>query len=71
MTLPIFESLPDIRSALAGHPLAVLQAPPGAGKSTGLPLELLMSPGWPVSASCCCNPAGWRRGRWRRGSRPR
>ncbi|GAA3998528.1 ATP-dependent helicase HrpB [Deinococcus rubellus] len=44
VTLPIFEILPEIRAALAAHPLAVLQAPPGAGKSTGLPLELLNEP---------------------------
>ncbi|WP_161882393.1 ATP-dependent helicase HrpB [Deinococcus alpinitundrae] len=44
MTLPIFEILPEVKAALAAHPLAVLQAPPGAGKSTGLPLELLSEP---------------------------
>lgn len=41
LTLPIFEVLPDVRSALAEHPLVVLQAPPGAGKSTALPPALL------------------------------
>ncbi|MEF2277931.1 ATP-dependent helicase HrpB [Deinococcus sp. YIM 134068] len=39
--LPVFEVLPELRAVLAAHPLVVLQAPPGAGKSTGLPLELL------------------------------
>lgn len=42
--LPVFEVLPELRSALAAHPLVVLQAPPGAGKSTGLPLALLSEP---------------------------
>ncbi|MBB5233310.1 ATP-dependent helicase HrpB [Deinococcus budaensis] len=44
LALPVFEVLPELRSALAAHPLVVLQAPPGAGKSTGLPLELLHEP---------------------------
>ena len=39
--LPIFEVLPQLKAALAAHPLVVLQAPPGAGKSTALPPELL------------------------------
>ncbi|WP_425147430.1 ATP-dependent helicase HrpB [Deinococcus sp.] len=39
--LPIFEVLPALKAALALHPLVVLQAPPGAGKSTALPPELL------------------------------
>ncbi|WP_019586829.1 ATP-dependent helicase HrpB [Deinococcus apachensis] len=39
--LPIAEVLPEVRAALAAHPLVVLQAPPGAGKSTALPLALL------------------------------
>ena len=41
MTLPIFSVLPEVKAALAAHPLVILQAPPGAGKSTALPLELL------------------------------
>ena len=39
--LPVLELLPQVRAALAAHPLVVLGAPPGAGKSTALPLELL------------------------------
>ncbi|WP_407571335.1 ATP-dependent helicase HrpB [Deinococcus altitudinis] len=39
--LPIYEVLPAVREALTLHPLMVLQAPPGAGKSTALPPELL------------------------------
>ncbi|ADV66350.1 ATP-dependent helicase HrpB [Deinococcus maricopensis] len=44
MDLPVFETLPALRAALAEHPLVILQAPPGAGKSTGLPLALLNEP---------------------------
>lgn len=39
--LPIQEALPAVRAALLAHPVVVVQAPPGAGKSTGLPLEFL------------------------------
>ncbi|RYM30767.1 ATP-dependent helicase HrpB, partial [Meiothermus sp. PNK-Is4] len=42
--LPIHEALPDLKKALARHPTVILQAPPGAGKSTVLPLELLNEP---------------------------
>jgi ATP-dependent helicase HrpB len=41
VSLPIDEVLPELRAALAAHPAAVLQAPPGAGKTTGVPLALL------------------------------
>lgn len=41
MTLPIQTVVPEVKAALAQHPLVVLQAPPGAGKSTALPLDLL------------------------------
>ena len=39
--LPIDAALPALREALARNPSAVLQAPPGAGKSTVVPLALL------------------------------
>src|SRR5487761_841290 len=39
--LPIDEALPELRRALRGHSSAVLTAPPGAGKSTVVPLILL------------------------------
>lgn len=42
--LPINEALPELRRALAAHANVVLQAPPGAGKSTGAPLALLEEP---------------------------
>ena len=42
--LPIDAALPALREALATHPSAVLQAPPGAGKSTVVPLVLMEEP---------------------------
>ncbi|MDB5361987.1 MAG: hrpB [Rhodospirillales bacterium] len=39
--LPIREALPALLAALARGSNAVLQAPPGAGKTTGVPLALL------------------------------
>ncbi len=39
--LPVYDSLPAIREALATAGRAVLVAPPGAGKTTIVPLELL------------------------------
>ncbi|MEQ6340440.1 MAG: ATP-dependent helicase HrpB [Gammaproteobacteria bacterium] len=43
-SLPIEVTLPELRTALATHPAAVLQAPPGAGKTTLVPLALLDEP---------------------------
>ena len=42
--LPIEEILSAIREALAGRGVAVIQAPPGAGKTTRVPLALLDAP---------------------------
>ncbi|GAB1362267.1 hypothetical protein MASR1M32_15030 [Rhodobacter sp.] len=39
--LPVIHVLPDLRAALADRGLAVLQAPPGAGKTTVVPLDLM------------------------------
>ncbi len=39
--LPIDDALPDLMTALRRHRRAVLQAPPGAGKTTRVPLALL------------------------------
>lgn len=39
--LPIDAALPDLTAALAAHGRAVLMAPPGAGKTTRVPLALL------------------------------
>lgn len=42
--LPIEEALPDLMTALTGFKSAVLVAPPGAGKTTRVPLALLEEP---------------------------
>ncbi len=42
--LPILEALPALRAALVAGRAAVLEAPPGAGKSTVVPLALLEEP---------------------------
>ncbi|HEY0029232.1 MAG TPA: ATP-dependent helicase HrpB [Bacteroidia bacterium] len=39
--LPINEIIPDLKTKLESEPVIILQAPPGAGKSTVLPLQLL------------------------------
>ncbi|WP_167884183.1 ATP-dependent helicase HrpB [Leptospira idonii] len=38
---PIHSSLPEILSSLQNHSLTILEAPPGSGKTTVLPLEIL------------------------------
>ena len=40
-TLPVEAVLPELRAALDGHGMVVLEAPPGAGKTTRVPLDLL------------------------------
>ena len=42
-SLPIDDALPALRAAIATRGMAVLQAPPGAGKTTRVPLDLLAS----------------------------
>ncbi|MFO0095463.1 MAG: helicase-related protein, partial [Gemmatimonadaceae bacterium] len=42
--LPIEEALPALRAALAARSVAVLEAPPGAGKTTRVPLALIGEP---------------------------
>ena len=44
ISLPIDEVLPSLREALATRHEAVLEAPPGAGKTTRVPLALLNEP---------------------------
>ncbi|WP_170465427.1 ATP-dependent helicase HrpB [Ruegeria arenilitoris] len=39
--LPIDDAIPDLLAALQAHGRAVLQAPPGAGKTTRVPLAML------------------------------
>jgi ATP-dependent helicase HrpB len=43
-TLPVDEALPHLKAVLAEHTAAVLVAPPGAGKTTRVPLALLDTP---------------------------
>src|SRR6267143_109944 len=43
-SLPVDEALPRLRAALTDHNAAVLVAPPGAGKTTRVPLALLDAP---------------------------
>jgi len=43
-SLPIVEALPELEAALSSHRCVILEAPPGAGKSTVVPLALLDSP---------------------------
>lgn len=43
-SLPVTQALPELQQALSTSPNVVLQAPPGAGKSTLVPLALLDSP---------------------------
>ncbi len=45
MQFPITPLLPEIRASLTAHPRLVLEAPPGAGKTTQVPLALLDA-GW-------------------------
>jgi len=39
--LPVFDCLPEILQAVAASIPVVLKAPPGAGKTTGIPPELI------------------------------
>ncbi len=41
LPLPILDAIPDLLTALGARGRAVLQAPPGAGKTTLVPLEML------------------------------
>ncbi len=43
-SLPIMAALPALQAALATHTRVVLEAPPGAGKTTTVPLALLDAP---------------------------
>ena len=43
-TLPIFDTLPELRARLDASAVVVLQAPPGAGKTTAVPPALLDAP---------------------------
>ncbi|MCF6245656.1 MAG: DEAD/DEAH box helicase, partial [Sulfurovum sp.] len=43
-TLPIHQVIPEVKEKLLTHNRLILQAPPGAGKTTALPLALLDEP---------------------------
>jgi len=43
-TLPITQVIPEVKEKLQNHNRLILQAPPGAGKTTALPLALLNEP---------------------------
>jgi ATP-dependent helicase HrpB len=44
MSYPVLEVVDELKGKLAHHPIVILQAPPGAGKSTVLPLHFLKQP---------------------------
>ncbi len=44
MSYPVLEVVDELKRKLTHHPIVILQAPPGAGKSTVLPLHLLQEP---------------------------
>jgi ATP-dependent helicase HrpB len=44
MEYPVLEIIPQLKTVLQDKSLVILQAPPGAGKSTILPLQLLNEP---------------------------
>lgn len=44
MNYPVLDIIPSLKEKLLSHTTVILQAPPGAGKSTVLPLQLLNEP---------------------------
>lgn len=79
LPLPIEPVLPTLRQALATSTAAVLQAPPGAGKTTRVPLALLAEPWLAGARIVMLEPrrlaarawqGGWRRC-WGKKSAPR
>ena len=51
LDLPVSDALPALHAALAAGANAVLVAPPGAGKTTVVPLALLDLPGGEIGVS--------------------
>src|SRR5687767_15906662 len=41
MSYPVLEILAELKQRLSSSPIVILEAPPGAGKSTVLPLHLM------------------------------
>ncbi|KKO48646.1 ATP-dependent helicase [Arsukibacterium sp. MJ3] len=56
MALPVAEVLPELCRLLASHNRVILSAPPGAGKSTYLPLQLLQLPAFANSQIIMLEP---------------
>ena len=54
--LPIHRILGQLTDALRTHPLTLLTAEPGAGKTTQVPLALLHEPWLSPKKSSCWNP---------------
>jgi ATP-dependent helicase HrpB len=54
--LPVAEAIPRLLASLADHPNAVLVAPPGAGKTTTVPLVLLRQARWAVGRIVMLEP---------------
>lgn len=62
ISLPIDAVLPALRQALENRDEAVLEAPPGAGKTTRVPLALLNEPWLAGQSILMLEPAAWQRG---------
>lgn len=44
MSYPVLKVIGELQEKLLTHPVVILQAPPGAGKSTAIPLEIMSEP---------------------------
>ena len=53
--LPVHEALPELKASLRAAAAAVLVAPPGAGKTTVVPLEL-MAEAWAAGGRIVVQP---------------
>jgi len=60
--LPIDAVLRDLKRALSQNTNAVLEALPGAGKTTCIPLALLNEPWFAGQKMIVLAPGGWRHG---------
>ncbi len=68
--LPIDPLLPEIVAALRAAPSLVIEAPPGAGKTTRVPARAARRRAGRGARSWCSSRGGWRPG-WPRGGSPR
>jgi hypothetical protein len=60
--LPVTQVMAQLAAALNHPGRAVLQAPPGSGKTIRVPLALLDEPWLAGKKFSCGNPAAWRPG---------